>query len=80
MITGFNHTSFTVADMDKSVKFWTENLGFKASSVSPRQGDWQADVTGMTSHRIHPVSERRRRWRRPATGLGWGGSCLPGGR
>lgn len=47
MITGFNHTSFTVADMDKSVKFWTENLGFKAASVSPRQGGWQAEVTGI---------------------------------
>lgn len=47
MITGFNHTSFTVADMDKSVRFWTEMLGFKAASVSPRQGDWQAAVTGM---------------------------------
>ncbi len=47
MITGFNHTSFTVADMDKSVRFWTEMLGFKAASVSPRQGDWQAAVTGV---------------------------------
>ena len=41
MITGFNHTSFTVADMDKSVRFWTEKLGFEAASVSPRQGSWQ---------------------------------------
>jgi catechol 2,3-dioxygenase-like lactoylglutathione lyase family enzyme len=47
MITGFNHTSFTVADMDKSVRFWTEKLGFKAASVSPRQGDWQEAVTGI---------------------------------
>ena len=47
MITGFNHTSFTVADMDKSVKFWTEMLGFKAASVSPREGRWQEEVTGV---------------------------------
>lgn len=47
MITGFNHTSFTVADMDKSVRFWTEMLGFKAESVSGREGDWQANVTGI---------------------------------
>lgn len=47
MITGFNHTSFTVADMDKSVKFWTEMLGFKAASVSPRVGSWQGEVTGI---------------------------------
>jgi catechol 2,3-dioxygenase-like lactoylglutathione lyase family enzyme len=47
MITGFNHTSFTVADMDKSVEFWTKMLGFKAASVSPRQGSWQEEVTGI---------------------------------
>jgi catechol 2,3-dioxygenase-like lactoylglutathione lyase family enzyme len=49
MITGFNHTSFTVADIDKSVRFWTEKLGFKAASVSPRQGDWQESVTGIAN-------------------------------
>src|ERR1700753_1404837 len=48
MITGFNHTSFTVADMDKSVRFWTEMLGFKAASVSPREGSWQEEVTGIS--------------------------------
>jgi catechol 2,3-dioxygenase-like lactoylglutathione lyase family enzyme len=47
MITGFNHTSFTVAEMDKSVKFWTEMLGYEAASVSPREGKWQEDVTGV---------------------------------
>ena len=48
MITGFNHTSFTVADMEKSVKFWTEMLGFQAASVSPREGRWQEEVTGVS--------------------------------
>ena len=47
MITGFNHTSFTVTDMDKSVRFWTENLGYRAASVSPRTGEWQEQVTGV---------------------------------
>ena len=47
MITGFIHTSFTVADMDKSVRFWTELLGFEAASVSPRDGRWQEEVTGI---------------------------------
>jgi catechol 2,3-dioxygenase-like lactoylglutathione lyase family enzyme len=47
MITGFNHTSFTVADMDRSVRFWTEMLGFKAASVSPRHGNWQETATGI---------------------------------
>lgn len=48
MITGFNHTSFTVADIDKSVKFWRDMLGFKAASVSPREGRWQEEVTGIS--------------------------------
>jgi catechol 2,3-dioxygenase-like lactoylglutathione lyase family enzyme len=48
MITGFNHTSFTVADMDKSVTFWTTMLGFRAASVSPREGRWQEEVTGIS--------------------------------
>ena len=39
MITGFNHTSFTVADLDRAVGFWTEALGFEAASVSERHGD-----------------------------------------
>lgn len=47
MITGFNHTSFTVADMDSSVRFWTEMLGFRADSVSPRSGQWQEEATGI---------------------------------
>lgn len=48
MITGFNHTSFTVADMDRGIRFWTEAMGFEARSVSPRSGDWQAKVTGVS--------------------------------
>lgn len=47
MITGFNHTSFTVVDMDRSVRFWTAALGFEARSVSPRHGGWQSRVTGV---------------------------------
>ncbi len=47
MITGFNHTSFTVADVDRAVTFWTEAMGFEAASVSLREGDWQGRVTGI---------------------------------
>ena len=46
-ITRFNHTSFTVTDMDRSVRFWTEAMGFEARSVSSRTGAWQATVTGV---------------------------------
>ncbi len=47
MIIGFDHTSFTVADIGKSVGFWTEALGFEAASVSSRSGNWQGKVTGI---------------------------------
>jgi catechol 2,3-dioxygenase-like lactoylglutathione lyase family enzyme len=47
MIRAFNHTSFTVTDMDRALRFWTEGLGFQAASVSPRAGNWQEAVTGV---------------------------------
>jgi catechol 2,3-dioxygenase-like lactoylglutathione lyase family enzyme len=52
MITGFNHTSFTVADLDRTVKFWRETLGFRAASVSERSGDWQERLTGVPGARL----------------------------
>jgi len=52
MIIGFNHTSFTVADLDRAVRFWTEALGFEAASVSERHGDWQVPVTGVARARL----------------------------
>lgn len=48
MITSFNHTSFTVLDMDRALRFWTEAMGFEARSVSHRTGNWQAKVTGVS--------------------------------
>ena len=52
MITGFNHTSFTVTDLDRAVRFWTEALGFRAASVGERSGDWQARVTGVRGAKL----------------------------
>jgi catechol 2,3-dioxygenase-like lactoylglutathione lyase family enzyme len=52
MITGFNHTSFTVPDLDRAVSFWTGALGFRAASVGERSGDWQARVTGVRGAKL----------------------------
>ena len=52
MIKGFNHTSFTVANLDRAVQFWTEGLGFKAASVSERTGDWQGRITGAPGAKL----------------------------
>lgn len=47
MITGFNHTSFTVRDLDKALAFWSGVLGFHPGTVGTRQGSWQQGVTGV---------------------------------
>ena len=47
MIVGFDHTSFTVADIGKSVDFWSKFLGFETAFVAPRSGDWPGKVTGV---------------------------------
>jgi catechol 2,3-dioxygenase-like lactoylglutathione lyase family enzyme len=52
VITGFNHTSFTVPDLDRAVRFWTDALGFRAASVGERSGDWQGRVTGVLGARL----------------------------
>ncbi|HXV23199.1 MAG TPA: VOC family protein [Alphaproteobacteria bacterium] len=52
MITGFNHTSFTVADLDRTVRFWTETMGFHAASVGERSGKWQERLTGVPGARL----------------------------
>lgn len=47
MITGFNHTSFTVRNLDKALAFWSGALGFHPGTVGLRQGSWQEGVTGV---------------------------------
>lgn len=51
-VTGFNHTSFTVADLDRAVRFWTEALGFRLGSMGERSGDWQERATGVKGARL----------------------------
>lgn len=46
-ILRFNHTSFTVADMDASVRFFTEVLGFSLRDRSPRDPELIGAVTGL---------------------------------
>lgn len=46
MITGFNHTSFTVAYLEKAVAFW-KAVGFEGTGIVQRAGDWVGQVTGV---------------------------------
>jgi len=52
MITGFDHTSFTVADLDRAVAFWTEAMGFRVDSIGPREHPAFAAITGVPGARL----------------------------
>src|SRR5262245_42047466 len=47
MIVGFNHTSFTVANLERAVRFWTDALGFQGPGIVERRAAWVAKVTGV---------------------------------
>ena len=47
MITNVNHISFTVSDLDKSVKFYQDVLGLKLMNVSGRDPSFSEKVTGI---------------------------------
>ncbi|MSP82647.1 MAG: hypothetical protein EXQ94_06890 [Alphaproteobacteria bacterium] len=51
MITAFDHTSFTVPDVEAAVRFWTAALGFTAASVSLRDGPFLGSVVGVPGAR-----------------------------
>ncbi|MBL8584838.1 MAG: VOC family protein [Rhizobiaceae bacterium] len=51
MIVGFNHTSFTVADVELAVRFWA-GFGFEGPGIVEREGSWVEDVTGVPAARI----------------------------
>jgi len=47
MITGHNHTSFTVSDIDRSLDFYTNTLGFKLEGRFEPQGPGIEQITGF---------------------------------
>ena len=49
MILGFNHFSFTVRDVVKSVEHYEKNLGFSLISLADRPADYVFTVTGMNT-------------------------------
>lgn len=52
MITGFDHTSFTVPDLDRAVAFWTTIMGFAVSSIGPREDPAFASIVGVPGARL----------------------------
>lgn len=47
LVTGLNHTSFTVTSMDRIIAFFTEGLGFPLMNRSPRDPANMQRVTGV---------------------------------
>ena len=43
-----NHTSFTVSDLDRSLAFFREALGFEVTSRAPRSRELAERVTGSS--------------------------------
>ena len=52
-ITGVNHTSFTVSDLDKAVAFFRDMLGATVLSVADRPREFSERVTGIPGARLY---------------------------
>jgi catechol 2,3-dioxygenase-like lactoylglutathione lyase family enzyme len=51
LIQSFDHTSFTVADIERAVVFWRDVMGFTLADLSLREGDWLGTVVGVSGAR-----------------------------
>lgn len=51
-ISGTNHTSFTVSDLDRAVGFYRDLLGFELTSRAGRDPDVIAHVTGVAGAEV----------------------------
>lgn len=49
MTIGFNHFSFTVSNVDTSVRHYVDNLGFTVISLADRPEDYVFSVTGLSA-------------------------------
>ena len=52
-ITAFNNTSMTVSDMDRSIEFYRNILGFSVVSDQIRDNDYCEDLTGRRRTDAH---------------------------
>jgi catechol 2,3-dioxygenase-like lactoylglutathione lyase family enzyme len=51
LIQSFDHTNFTVADIERAVVFWRDVMGFAVADLSTREGDWLGAVVGVPGAR-----------------------------
>ncbi len=52
MITGHNHTAFTVSDLERSVEFYTQVLGFELERRFDTEGAGISMITGFPDARL----------------------------
>ena len=55
MIQGIDHLNVVVADMERSLKFYTEVLGFTKTREAQLSGDWIERIVGLRGVRAHAV-------------------------
>jgi len=48
-----NHTSFTVSDLDRSLAFFRDGLGFEVTSKAPRDPAAIQSITGVADAGVH---------------------------
>ncbi len=46
-VTGTNHTSFTVSNLDRTLAFFRDCLGFEVTSKAPRSPELVSRITGV---------------------------------
>ena len=52
MITSHNHSSFTVSDLDRSITFYRDVIGFQVETVFEAQGEPIEKITGFPNAHI----------------------------
>ncbi|MDX6749054.1 VOC family protein [Geminicoccaceae bacterium 1502E] len=51
-VAGFNHTGISVSDLQRSVAFFTEVLGFELVSIAPRDPEVVGAISGLGYARV----------------------------
>ena len=55
MIQGIDHLNVVVADLARSLRFYTEVLGFTKTKEAQLSGDWIERIVGLKGVRAHAV-------------------------